>query len=274
QLADRHAHELDRLVRRRPRLPLLDALRDEEPHPLAAEAGRRVEGGELAPRAAPQARLLLELAPRGREGLLAFLERPRRKLQQLLARRLPQLAHERHPLLRVDGDDRHRARVLDDLALVLAPALERDVDQLAVVHRPRLVGLHAASLSTSRRSSGPSHGGSPAAAFSPARSGRRVAGMTRSTRPSDSAHLRSACAHVSTPSSRSGSSSRAAGSRPRSRREREPSGRMTITARPSSAASGSSSRSHSRSAGLYGSCTVWNRPVRMARASSSKAAGA
>src|SRR5213082_1989238 len=86
QLADRHAYELDRLVRRRPRLTLLDVLRDEEPHPFAAEAGRGVEGGELAPRAAPQARLLLELALRCREGLLPLLERPRWKLQQLLAR--------------------------------------------------------------------------------------------------------------------------------------------------------------------------------------------
>src|SRR5205823_12841596 len=38
QLFDRNAHELDRLVGLLPGLALLDALRDEEPHPLAAEA--------------------------------------------------------------------------------------------------------------------------------------------------------------------------------------------------------------------------------------------
>ena len=51
-----------------------------------------------------------------------------------------------------------------------------------------------------------------------------------------------------------------------------PSGRIAITATPSSAASGSSSRSQSRSSGLYGTWRVWNRPVRSALASSSERA--
>ena len=46
---------------------------------------------------------------------------------------------------------------------------------------------------------------------------------------------------------------------------------MTITAMPSSAASGSSSRSTSRSCGLYGSCTTSKRRVRSASASSPNA---
>ena len=48
---------------------------------------------------------------------------------------------------------------------------------------------------------------------------------------------------------------------------------MTITATPSSAASGSSSRSHSRSCGLYGTCTVSKRPVRSARRELAERAG-
>ena len=62
--------------------------------------------------------------------------------------------------------------------------------------------------STRSRSSAGTHGGEPATAFSATRSGRVVAGMTRSTRGSESAHFRSACAQVSTPNARRGSSSR------------------------------------------------------------------
>ena len=98
---------------------------------------------------------------------------------------------------------------------------------------------------------GPNHGGRPAAAFSAVRSGLLVAGIATSTRSSDSTHFSSACAHVSTPNARSGASSAAAGARRTS--APSPSGRITITATPSSAASGRSSRSTSRSCGLYGS---------------------
>ena len=67
------------LDRSLPRLAGLDALGDEHPHPLAAEPGRRVEGGELAPRAPGQARLLRELpraSGRQRDAVLVGLDLP------------------------------------------------------------------------------------------------------------------------------------------------------------------------------------------------------
>src|SRR2546423_1167364 len=105
QLRHRDRHELDRLVRLLASLPLLDAFGDEEPHALSAEARRRVEGRQLAPGASGQAGLLLQLALRGHERLLALRQRPRRQLEQLLPGRLPQLPHERHPVVIVDRDD-------------------------------------------------------------------------------------------------------------------------------------------------------------------------
>src|SRR5215208_4809588 len=97
--------------------------------------------------------------------------------------------------------------MLHDLALLFAPPLAHAVDELAVVDDARRVRLHRASLSTSARCSGPNHGGEPAAAFARACAGSRVAGIATSTRASDRTHLRSACGHVSTPNSCSGSSS-------------------------------------------------------------------
>ena len=44
---------------------------------------------------------------------------------QARARRLAELPYEPHLILGVDGDDRDRAGMLDDLPLVVAPALER-----------------------------------------------------------------------------------------------------------------------------------------------------
>ena len=52
-----------------------------------------------------------------------------------------------------------------------------------------------------------------------------------------------------------------------------PNGRITMTAMPSSSASGSRRCSASRSPRLSGSCTVSNRPLRSARSSSPNAAG-
>src|SRR5438270_5114706 len=165
-------------------------------HPLPAEPRSRVEGRPLAPAATPQPCLFLELSPGALEGGLAILERHRRQLEQLFAHSLPSLADERQHPLQIDRDDRDRARMLDDLPLVLAPTLQGDVDELAVVDDPCLVGLHAANRSTSRRSSAPNQGGDPARAFARACSGALVAGMTTSTRGSESAHFNSACAHV------------------------------------------------------------------------------
>src|SRR3569833_1116474 len=227
----------------------LDAGGEVERHVLADEAGRRPAGDQRAPLAADEPALLLELPLRRLQGILPVLARAGRQLEQFLARGLAPLPDKPDLPLRVDGDDRDRAGMVDDLLAVL-------LDDLQVRHRS----------STSSRCSGVNHGGSPARAFSAVRSGRFVAGMTRSTRSSESTHLSSACGHDSTPSSRS-----AAGST--SRRTSSPSanGRITITATPSSAASCCRSRSTSRSCGLYGSCTVSNRPVRSARASSPNA---
>src|SRR4051794_14351629 len=223
----------------------------------------------MPPLTAAEARLLSELPLRRHERLLALVHRSRRKLQELFARRLAQLANENDVVFRIDGHDRNRAWMFDDLALVIAPPLERDVDELPVVDGARRIRLHTASLSTSARSSGPNHGCEPAAAFARACAGSRVAGIATSTRSSDRPHLRSACGHVSTPNSRNGASSAGEGGRLSS--EPSPNGRITITARPSSSASGSSTRLQSRSSGLYGSCTVSKRRVRIASASSSKA---
>src|SRR5207244_8527642 len=60
ELRDRNCDQLDLLVRLLPRLAGLDALREEQVHPLATEARRRVERRQLAPLAAGLAGLLLE----------------------------------------------------------------------------------------------------------------------------------------------------------------------------------------------------------------------
>src|SRR5207249_6335404 len=87
--------------------------------------------------------LLLELAPSAVERRLILLERARRELEQLLPHRLPALADERQHSLPVDRDDRDRPGMLDDLTLVLAPALQRDAHELPLVDDACLVGLHA-----------------------------------------------------------------------------------------------------------------------------------
>jgi hypothetical protein len=74
-LRDVPVHELELLVLLGLRDPCLDTFCDEDVHALPAKAGRRVETAELAPRAARQAGLLLQLAPRALERRLAFFER-------------------------------------------------------------------------------------------------------------------------------------------------------------------------------------------------------
>ena len=69
----------------------------------------------------------------------------------------------------------------------------------------------SASLRTYSRASASSHGGSPAAAFSPMRSGRLVAGMALCTRSSLRIHFSSACPQVATPNRPSGSSAAGGG---------------------------------------------------------------
>ena len=164
---------------------------------------------------------------------------------------------------RVDGDDRDRAGMLDDLALVVAPALERDVDQLAVVDGARLVGLHAASRSTSARSLGAeprrlAGGGVLGGPLRPRGRGNRDVDPLVGEHPLEE-RLRPGL-----DAERAQRLERRARSAARRTSAPSPSGRMTMTATPSSAASGSSSRSTSRSCGLYGSCTTSKRRVRSA----------
>ena len=167
-------------------------------------------------------------------GFSPCVDQPRRQLEQLAARRHAALADEDDALFGVDGHDRDRVRRVGDLVAVL------DEDGEAL---PLPDPLHRASPSTYARSSRPNHGGSPAAAFSAARSGREVAGMTRSTRGSESAHLSSACGQVLTPNGASGREllRLTAAAQPALPR-RTAASRSTAT--PSSAASGSSTCSH------------------------------
>jgi hypothetical protein len=106
-------------------------------HPLAAKARGRVERRNLAPRPTRQTCLLFELTPRASQWCLTLLERSGRQLHELGAHRFATLSNESQHPLAIDGDDRDGAGVTDDLALVLAPPFERDVDQLAVVSGSR-----------------------------------------------------------------------------------------------------------------------------------------
>ena len=125
---------------------MLDALGEVERHQLAAEAGDGPELRHLGPLAARQTGLLCELAPGSDEGLLTGpVERACRELDEVLPGRLAQLAHEGDLPLRVDGDDHDRAGMLDDLALVVAPLLERDGEELALPGGAGRIGLHARS---------------------------------------------------------------------------------------------------------------------------------
>ena len=73
--------------------------------------------------------------------------------------------------------------------------------------RSRAAHRDAARRSTYCRSSGPNHGGEPAAAFSASRAGWAVATSETCTRGSLRPHLIRACAQVVTPNGRSGSRS-------------------------------------------------------------------
>ena len=143
------------------------------------------------------------------ERLLARLARPGRQLEELPPRRLAQLANERHPAVarrrrrsppRRDARrsraraSPHRSTLTRDQPAVVDDARRRPASSGEPLHEPRSSGDRTTAAA-------------PAAAFSAARSGRLVAGIATSTRSSESTHLSSACAHVSTPNSRSGASS-------------------------------------------------------------------
>jgi hypothetical protein len=139
----------------------LDAFRDVHVHQLAAEARRRPELRERRPRAAAQSRLLAKLTPRALVGRLARVERSCWELEQLRARGLAQLPDEGHIVIPVDRHDRDGAGMLDDLPLVLAPALDDDVEKLSVVDRARLVRLHRRILTRMRSPAPPYRGEGP-----------------------------------------------------------------------------------------------------------------
>ena len=234
-LGQRPADDLELLAARPARaLPLRARPRRTRYTSSLTKPGERPERRQLAPAAAVEARLLAQLALRRRERR----PRPRRSSPAGSSSSSAPIAARRwrtkHDALL--GVQRPRSRP--------RPACRRSRSRPRRARRsaspPRL--FIAQVLPRSARSSRPNHGGEPAAAFSAARSGREVAGMTRSTRGSESAHLSSACGQVSTPNGSSGASSAADGGRAAS--APPPSGRITTTATPSSAASGSSTCSH------------------------------
>src|SRR5262249_16732050 len=142
---DRNPHDLDLLVALRFPLRLRNAFGEIDADELVAEARCREERGCEVPVATEKARLLLELSLGRRKRLLASLARAGGKVEQPLPRRLAELAHERYVPASLDGDDRNRARVADDLAVVVAPLLDVDADQTAVVGAPGSVRPHASS---------------------------------------------------------------------------------------------------------------------------------
>src|SRR5919204_4603730 len=137
------ADELELFVRLWVRIASFDTFGEEEMHPLAAKAGRRVEDRQLTPRAAGEPGFLGELTASAREWFFVRLERAGRQLDQRLAHSFPPLAHERDQTFPVNRDDRDGAWMLDDLPLVFAPALDRDVEQLPVVHGACRIWLQA-----------------------------------------------------------------------------------------------------------------------------------
>src|SRR5205823_3953511 len=94
---------------------------------------------------ARQARFLVQFALCRRERVLIKLARPRRKLEEPGTRRLARLADERDEPLPVDGHDGNGARMPDDLAFLVAPLLDRNLDLPAVERDLERVGLHCAS---------------------------------------------------------------------------------------------------------------------------------
>src|SRR5438552_4740440 len=98
-LARRPAHDFQLLVRLRARPAPFEAVGDEEMHPFAAEPGRRVEGGELTPRASGEPCLLLELAARTVAPTYPVLACARGKFEQVFARGFASLPHERQHAL-------------------------------------------------------------------------------------------------------------------------------------------------------------------------------
>src|SRR5919204_803508 len=155
----RKPDELDLLVVLLRPLGRLDVFGDVDPDELVAEARRREERCCERPVAAGEPRLLFELALRGRERLFIGLARAGGEFEQVPARGLTELADERHVPVGLEGEDRDRAGMVDDLALVLPPALHVDADQPAVEDPPRLVWPQPALLHLAGELAGEPAGG-------------------------------------------------------------------------------------------------------------------
>ncbi len=141
---------------------LLDPGREEHRHLLLGESGRGVEALDLGPVTGAPPDLLDQLALGAIELRLALdVELARRQLEQTrLSDRLARLADEPDDLV-VVGGDRHRARVRRDLAIgllaiVVAEAVDPDVDDRALVNRLRIDSLHPVLLPVDRRGQRPS----------------------------------------------------------------------------------------------------------------------
>ena len=127
------------------------------------------------------------------------------------------------------------------------------------------VSQSPASRSTAARWSACRYGALPAIALSRAWCRLLVAGMTTCTRLSDNTHLSNASDHERTPSLSISDESGWRRSAPSAK------GRMTMTPRPSSSASGRILCSTTRSHGLYGIWIASIRPVFITTSSSSNA---
>lgn len=86
--------------------------REEDPDGLVGSAGRGEEVGQHPPLARLGVRLLVQL-PLGRAQrvLTGYVQQPGRELPQPVPHGVAELLEDQHPLLLVEGEDAHRARV-------------------------------------------------------------------------------------------------------------------------------------------------------------------
>ncbi len=85
-----------------------------QPDDLVGVAGARVVPAELEPLGGDHAGLLPQLALRGLEGVLPRFELAGGRLEHVLHVGVPELLDEQDGPVRLDGQDAHAARVLDD----------------------------------------------------------------------------------------------------------------------------------------------------------------
>jgi hypothetical protein len=137
--------------------------RQEEVNALVAESGSGENAAERRPLSRDESRLFAQLPLRAPLRRFAGCQRAGGNLPDVSARRVPPLPDERHVVVRVDGNDRSGARMMDDLERDRSAVRERhlldpQIDDAALIH---LTFGHAAALprprctppSRSRRSS-------------------------------------------------------------------------------------------------------------------------